>query len=251
MIDLHSHILPGLDDGARTQDESVTMAREWVAAGVTTVACTPHSEPHIPKSSLAVAVARLQSALDAAGIALRLALGIEVFLEPDMASLIEREVAFTLGGTRYMLVELPFEIWPPYTEQTLFALQVRGVTPILAHPERYRAVQLHPERVAPLVERGVLMQLTAYSLTGRGGREIQKAAGALLRHGHAHLIASDSHRPGQPSNLPGARAAAAKIVGEAGARALVEDNPAAILADVEPGDIVAPTAQPGRRWPFG
>ncbi len=251
MIDLHSHILPGLDDGARTQDEALAMAREWVAAGVTTLACTPHSEPHIPKSSLAIAVDRLQGALDAAGIPLRLILGIEVFLEPDMASLIQRDVAFTLGGTRYMLVELPFEVWPPHTEQTLFELQLRGVTPILAHPERYRAVQTRPERVAPLVERGVLMQVTAYSVTGRGGREFQKAAETLLRHGHVHLIASDSHRPGQPANLPQAMVAAAKIVGEAGARALVEDNPAAILADADPSTIVAPTAQASRRWPFG
>lgn len=251
MIDLHSHILPGLDDGARTTDESVAMAREWVAAGVTTVACTPHSEPHIPKSSLAIAVDRLQSVLDAAGIPLRLVIGIEVFLEPDMAPLIEGEYAFTLGGTRYMLVELPFEIWPQHTEQTLFELQVRGITPILAHPERYRAVQLHPERVAPLVERGVLMQLTAYSLTGRGGREFQKAAETLLRHGHVHLIASDSHRPGQPSNLPPAMAAAAKILGEAGARTLVADNPAAILADADPAEVAAPPALHSRRWPFG
>ncbi len=251
MIDLHSHILPGLDDGARTQDESLAMARDWVASGVTTVACTPHSEPHIPKSSLAMAVDRLQGALDAADIRLRLVLGIEVFLEPDMAVLIEREFAFTLGGTRYMLVELPFEVWPPHTEQTLFALQLRGITPILAHPERYRAVQARPERVAPLVERGVLMQVTGYSLTERVAREFQKAAEALLRHGLVHLIASDSHRPGHPKDLPQARAVAAKIVGEAGARALVEDNPAAILADADPADIIAPAAQSSRRWPFG
>lgn len=231
MIDLHSHALPGLDDGARTLHESLTMAREWVAAGVTRVACTPHSGPPLTRPVVAQAVARLQAALDTQGIPLALTQGVEVFLEPDMAALIEQELAYPFVGSRYILVELPFDIWPPNTESVLFMLQLKGLAPILAHPERYAAVRARSDRIKPLVERGILMQITAGALTGAMGRDPQSCAELLLRRGLVHLIASDSHRPGQPASLLKARQVAARLVGETTARRLVEDNPAAILAD--------------------
>jgi protein-tyrosine phosphatase len=181
LIDLHSHILPALDDGPRTIEESLDLARSAVADGVGILACTPHNQKHLSRPVIEAAVKELRAALAAAGIPLRLALGVEVLLEADMDALIAEERAFCLHNTRYMLIELPFDFWPPFTEQALFDLQLRGIVPIIAHPDRYRAVQTDPNRLVPLIERGALAQLTAGSLLGDFGPGPQRCAEALLK----------------------------------------------------------------------
>jgi protein-tyrosine phosphatase len=136
-----------------------------------------------------------------------------------------------LGGSSYLLVELPLHEYPAYTEQVLFDLQARGFRPILAHPERNAVLAKEPGRLSALVERGILAQVTAGSLAGRFGRHVLAAADLMLEHRLVHIIASDAHGFGSRSPVMSVGvAAAAVLVGAERARAMVTTIPAAILA---------------------
>src|SRR5437588_1952126 len=159
MIDIHSHILPGVDDGARTVEDSLEMARVALAEGTSGMICTSHSAEWFelgPLAKMESQVADLQAALSAANLPLQLWPGMEIFLTPQTPHHLQEGRAWSLAGSRYVLVEIPYEPWPAYTEQTLFELQVGGWSPILAHPERYVAIQRDPNILFRLVERGVL-----------------------------------------------------------------------------------------------
>src|SRR5215213_2454797 len=161
MIDIHSHILPGVDDGAETMEESLAMARRALADGVTGMVCSSHSAELFEMGPLPVfeeRVTALRAALDAARLPLRLWAGMEIFLTPQTPHHLAEGRAWTLAGTQYVLVEIPYEPWPPFTEQALFELQVAGYTPIFAHPERYVAIQRDPNLMYRLAERGILGQ---------------------------------------------------------------------------------------------
>jgi protein-tyrosine phosphatase len=252
MIDLHSHILPGVDDGPRDLQGSLEMARVAVEDGITRLAATPHNADWRDggrRAWVEERVEELQNALDAQGIPLSVVPGVEAYIAPDLVQHLKDERAFTLNGSRYLLIELPMHSWPLYTEQVFFEVQVQGLVPILAHAARYAPVQEDPNRVFGLVERGALVQLTAGSLTGQFGRRTRDTARRLLEHNLAHLIASDSHsaRSRPPRLSPGVEAAT-RIIGPERARAMVTTVPAAILEDdaltIEPPKPV----KPRRRW---
>ena len=234
MIDLHAHILPGLDDGATDLAESLAMARLACADGVRTIVATPHNhdwKPGIGRLDILERVAHLQSALDAAGISMKCVPGVEAYLTPNITEQVESGQAFCLGGSRYILVELPLELYPSYVEQAIFELQIKGLAPILAHPERNAVLAREPRRLYQLVERGLLTQLTAASLVGGFGPQVQDAASLFLKHNLAHIIASDAHGvEGRSPVLSAAVAAAAAVVGQARATAMVTTVPESILA---------------------
>lgn len=234
MIDLHAHILPGLDDGAANLDVAVAMARLAAADGVTTIVATPHSgegQPGLERQTLTAHVRELQTALDREGVTVSLVAGMEVYLVPDSAAQAAEGRLLCLGDSRYILVELPLFELPPYTEQALFELQVKGFAPILAHPERNAVLTHEPERLVPLVERGVLVQVTAGSLLGAFGRQVQESAVLLLERRLAHVIASDAHNASSRAPvLSAAVEAAAGVVGREAALAMVISLPRAILA---------------------
>ena len=196
MIDLHSHILPGIDDGAKTLADSVQIARDAVAAGVETLVATPHVRADYPNDAETIhrAVAATRGELDASGIALELLPGAELDLDYH-ATLDEEELArLGLGGNpRLLLIEFPYTGWPVALAETLAKLRLRGVTAVLAHPERNPEVQAGPARLQPLTEAGTLVQLTAGSVVGSLGKSAQAAAHALLDLGLAHVVASDVH----------------------------------------------------------
>ncbi len=251
-IDLHTHILPGFDDGARDDEQALAMARMAVADGVGCIVATPHSLDRgwgqLP-AAIRDQVARLQAVCRDQGLDLEIVPGLEAYIAPDLPRRVTREPGCTLGGTRYLLVEFPLQQYPRYVEQTVFELQVAGFTPIIAHPERYTEVIAAPSLIYTLVERGVLTQVTAASLLGVFGREIQEAARLFLTHGLAHVIASDAHGLGQrPPVLSEAVAVAAGWIGEEQALKMVTTTPARILADelipVPPPD---PLQSPKRR----
>lgn len=198
MIDLHTHILPGLDDGPRTMDGSIEMARSMVAEGIGTVAATPHVRSDYPTTPgrMERGVHELAAALADAGVPLELVPGGEVAIDvlPSMPG--EDLRRFTLGGSaRHLLVETPYAGWPVELHECLYDLRRKGFVPVLAHPERNPEVQRHPELIEPFVAGGVLIQLTAASVDGRLGAASKAAAAALLRRGLAHLVASDAHGP--------------------------------------------------------
>ncbi len=244
LVDLHTHIVPGVDDGAQTPDESLAMARAALADGVRQVVATPHIPfAGMTREEFGQRLESLRQVLAGQGANLEVHLGAEVSLEPDILRWLAAGLAWPIGATRYVLVELPFFVLPPYTEDVIFRLQVEGYKPILAHPERNALLAAKPERLQVLVERGVLVQITTTSILGGFGVQAKSAAQAFLERGWVHVLASDAHSANhRPPLLTEAARAAERIVG-ADAWRLVSTNPAAILGgseDVEP-------ARPARR----
>jgi protein-tyrosine phosphatase len=247
VIDLHSHILAGLDDGPETIEGSLELARAAVADGVEVMAATPHVRDDYPTTpeQMEHAVARLRLALDEAAIALDVLPGGELAVD-RLEAPVEQLRKFGLGGNQdCLLVETPYVGWPLDLEARLFRLRAAGITPVLAHPERNADVQADPvARLQPLVRSGTLIQLTAASVDGRLGRRPQTASARLLELDLAHLLASDAHTP--EIRAVGLRAAADEIADEPLARWLTRDVPAALLAGEE---LPARPRRPrGRRW---
>jgi protein-tyrosine phosphatase len=196
MIDLHSHILRGIDDGARTLADSLDIARAAVADGITVIAGTPHVRDDWPTDPgvMEYRVAELNEELRRAGIPLDVRPGGEIAVEWLSRLPVDELRRFGLGGNpRYLLVETPYYGWPLALGDLLFSLRASGITPVLAHPERNAEVQAHPERLSQLVGGGVLVQVTAASLDGRIGRHPQECARRLLDADLVHLLASDAH----------------------------------------------------------
>jgi len=248
VIDLHSHVLPGLDDGARDIEESLEMARAAAADGTIVLAATPHVREDYPTPAAAMerAVADLRARLDAAGIQLQIVTGGELAIE-QLTRLPQGELGrFGLAGNpHYVLLEFPYHGWPLELDQRVFDLHMDGVTPVLAHPERNSVVQSDPERLASLVNGGALVQLTAASVDGRLSRASSKCAFRLLELGLAHLIASDAHAPSV--RAIGMSAAVAVLGDEALAWWLTVGVPGAILEN----ELLPPrprTVRPRRRF---
>ena len=251
MIDLHTHILPGLDDGPRTLGESVELARAFVAEGVTIVAGTPHVRYDYATSVEAMEAARtrLRAELEAQGIPLDVRGGGEVALD-ELELLGESALAgFGLGGNpRLVLLEFPYYGWPLPLESIVSELVARRVVPVLAHPERNADVAERPERLRPVVQAGAYVQLTASSLDGTAGSALARCARRLLDSGLAHLVASDWH--GGTIRRSGLRAGALAAGDPALAAWLTEAVPRALLAGMPPPP--RPTALGSRRrWRRG
>jgi protein-tyrosine phosphatase len=246
VIDLHSHILPGLDDGAATLDDALAIAEAAVADGIRTVAATPHVRardyPTTPEQ-MEQQLDSVREALRDAAVRLELLPGGEIALDmlPQLGDDDLRRFGLA-GNPKYLLLEAPYLGWPLGIEDALFQLSLRGFTTVLAHPERNDEVQSSPERLAPLVERGTLVQLTAASLDGRLGAGPQKTGLHLVELGLAHLLASDAHAP--TLRQIGMTAAAHALGNDELGRWLTEEVPAAIS---EGGDLPPrPTRSP--RW---
>ena len=235
MIDLHSHVLPGLDDGAEDIDEAVAMCLTAALEGVEVLAATPHVRAEDYPTTAEEMEAAFAALRKAVGGVLRLVPGGELDLE-ELGRPAEELRRFALAGNpAYLLVETPYYGWPLDLAQRLFALRVAGITPVLAHPERNSDVQHRPDVLRPLVEHGVLVQLTAASVDGRLGRRPQACAFDLLQQGLAHLIASDAHAP------------SVRAIGMKAAVAALDDPPLSRWLTVDvPGAIVDGSAPPPR-----
>jgi protein-tyrosine phosphatase len=245
MIDLHLHILPGVDDGPATLGESVALARASVADGVHVAAATPHVRDDYPTTADAMErlVEELRSVLASEHVPLDVRPGGEIALErlPDLT--IDELRRFGLAGTqRYLLLEFPYYGWPLGLAAQVSVLTTRGFVPVLAHPERNVDVQADPERLRPIVERGALVQLTAASVDGRLGARTRATAVELLERSLAHLLASDAHGP----DIRGAGlSSAVSALGHAElAQWLTTKVPGAIIAEQPVPD--RPDARPPR-----
>ena len=249
MIDLHCHLLAGIDDGAQDLSMSLAMARMFVADGVSVVACTPHILPglyHNTGPQIKTAVVALQSALDEQGIALTLVPGADNHMVPDFVGGLRSGHLLPLAGSRYVLVEPPHHVPPQRMEEFFFGIQVAGYVPILTHPERLSWLPNHYDTVTRLIAAGVWMQITAASLTGAFGRNPLYWSTKMLDEGRVHILATDAHDAvKRPPCLSAGFDAAAKRVGEAEATHLVSTRPNGVLEDMVPSALPAPQRQTG------
>lgn len=196
MIDIHSHILPYIDDGAKDMDMAIEMAKIYLENGIKTVIATPHYiEKNIStsKEDTKNILEDLKIQLDREGLDLEIFLGNEAYISMDLIKDIEEGYMATLNGTRYILVELPMMDIPLYVENVIYELLLKGYVPIIAHPERNAKIIEDPNILYNLIEKGALAQLNLPSLEGKYGEEIQETAEILLKHNMIHFLGTDAH----------------------------------------------------------
>ena len=238
MLDMHCHMLPGIDDGAPDLAVALAMARMAAADGITTVACTPHIYPGLYENTaagIATAIDALRAALAAADIALELTIGADTHLTPDLLEGLRNGRIPTLGGSRYFLFEPPHHVEPPRFEASVFEVMVAGYVPVITHPERLTWIEDRYAAFPRLARAGAWMQITAGSVTGRFGPRPRYWAERMLDEGLVHILATDSHHvERRPPLLAEARAAAAQRLGAEEATHLVLTRPRCILDNQSP-----------------
>lgn len=235
MIDIHSHILPGLDDGASSMAETLAMVGQLYQAGFRTLIATPHvleGTNFLSSEEILATTDQVRTCVAEAGIPIELLPGAENYIFPDLAKWVGERKLLTLGNTgKYLLLELPMLEIPHYTDQVFFELQVLGVTPVLAHPERNKGIMDQPERLVEWANKGVLLQLDLRSLSGYYGPQPKQLAELMLQSGLYHFTGSDIHRPSRKdSTYLEALQSVEKIVGEQELANIALNNPQFILA---------------------
>lgn len=230
-IDVHAHLLPGIDDGSRTIEESIEIACRMVAAGYSTLVCTPHVWPNLDNDAVTIAlrVAEMQGILDARDIPLHLRPGGEMHLSRQFVQTpVEDYVTYDLAG-RYALFDFWTESLPPYFDLCVKRMIDAGITPILAHPERITAIQHKPEIVENAAETGLLLQCNLECLGESISTERGRLATRWLREGRYFMIGSDLHRIDTLERRLIGLDRAAEIVGHSELDRLTIENPARLL----------------------
>ena len=252
MIDCHCHILPGIDDGSPDLAYSLKMARVAVASGITEIVATPHHLNGVyqnPKAFILSAVAELQAHLNLHQIPLKLHPGSEVHLAPELLEQEQNGELMTYGNHgKAMLVEFPKHSIPTGSEPILENLVYRGITPIVAHPERNTTLRNESNRIAEWISIGCKMQLTTQSCDGMFGNVIEDICRNWCEKGWVHLIASDAHRTERRS--PDMRAGAANLqawLGTDAARILTIENPRRLVSGEQLIDLPAVIQQSRKR----
>ena len=245
-IDIHSHILPAIDDGPRTLGESVEMARSYVRAGFDTVVATPHSSEGDPAPSLIMdRLYELKGELERKKITLNILPGAEQHIEPATLERLQKGEILTLNQTRYFLLELPFfQALPPYTEELLFNLAASGYRPVIPHPERVVELQKDPGLVYRLHRAGALFQVTWGALNGCLGTTAGQFVRTMLDCNLAHFFATDAHSPNTHLlKIDEAISALDNKAGSGSAEQMLSARPRVLLAD---GELDLPPArEPG------
>ncbi len=234
MIDTHSHILPGLDDGSQNLEQAIAMARIAVGDGIREVICTPHwtrGTFENSRQSILDTLRDFRENLHRLGIPLSVHPGAELRIDFQIADKIREGEILTLNDSgRFALIELPAEFVPPGTEHFFYMLQVAGISPIAAHPERNPSLIKDPMRIYRWIESGVLTQVTSRSLLGKFGEAVRKLCVLMIEHRMVHLMATDAHHPANRApRLSEGRKELELIGGKTMADRIVTGNPQAIL----------------------
>jgi protein-tyrosine phosphatase len=228
MVDLHCHILSGMDDGARSPEESVAMAEMAIADGITHVVATPHasSEYQFDYAAVKRAAAELEQAV---GGRLRIATGCDLHLNPENLAALKRSPAqFCIHQKNYLLVEFNEFAISPAMDQSLYEIQLAGIRPIITHPERNAIVRSQPQRLEKWIRNGCYGQVTGTSLLGSFGPGALENSLRWIARGLIHFVASDAHNTtGRPQKLSAAYDAVQREFGRAKAEALFLENPLA------------------------
>lgn len=236
MIDLHCHLLPGIDDGPTNIQESLNLARHAVANGIFRAILTPHIQPgryNNNVNNISLGFEQFKVELKSNQIPLHIGFGAEVRICPEIIPMVKRTLVPFIGnfkGQSVLLLELPHSHIPPGTDKLIDWLRSEGIVPMIAHPERNKELMGSPDKLGPFIHKGCLMQLTAASVAGAFGPRAKKCADFYLENRWVHLLASDAHNlQNRPPELEPGRVAASKILGEAEATKLVVDNPSDLL----------------------
>ena len=236
MIDIHCHLLPGIDDGARDLNEALAIARAAYENGIRFSIVTPHIHPGRYENSaqtISGSLSRFKVALSKAGIPLKVGMAAEVRLSPEILPMIERDQIPFLGqldGYRIMLLEFPHSHIPPGADRLVEKLLAMKVRPVIAHPERNKDVMRKYSKIEPFIEMGCFLQLTASAVAGRFGKKSHKSALQLLGSDAFMMLATDAHDlKGRYPELREGYEAAVELVGRDYARKLVVDNPMAVV----------------------
>jgi protein-tyrosine phosphatase len=247
VIDIHSHVLPGLDDGPKTLEESLALLRLASAAGTTDIIATPHANAVFPfdEARVAQAYSAVAAALD---VPLRVHLGCEAHLDcKNLRDVVHRPEKYTLNRSRYLLLELPNLVSVPAAEQAVRELLAMQIVPVIAHAERNTAIRTHRSQFAQWKRQGCLVQITAQSLLGGFGSACRRMADELLHEGVVDFVASDTHDcRKRPPDLRPAYDLVGKSYGAAAAERLFVENPAAVLTNG-----ALPSSPARRRSAFG
>ncbi len=199
MIDIHCHILPGIDDGAQSLEESIGIIRAEVEGGTGTFVATPHFIEKVDYNrigKLPELIDQVKAEMAREGIVAEIVQGGEIYPAPAMLRGLDEGLPITVGGLgKHMLVDLPLSSFPNDIDSLLYELQIRGITPILAHPERAAFIVQDPERIQRFMEKGVVFQVNAGSLFGRYGPQAKEFAEKILKKRWVHFLSSDSHKP--------------------------------------------------------
>ena len=252
-VDLHLHLLPNVDDGPTSLDESEAMLRYFSQLGVRRLAATPHLHGVLGPEQRAVVDRGLAAVAPlAADFGISVTPAFEVLLTPDVPQRLADGEPIGYAGTNAVLVELPFEFWPEQSESIIFEIQTVEFQPVLAHPERYIAAQHDAKRVLELGERGVVMQVTYASLAGVNGRSARALAEQIVRECPKVILATDAHGSGtRLRSFDAGLAHATEMVGPIRAEQMAAANPLSILTN-QPFPIQAPLERkPESRSFFG
>ena len=245
--DLHSHVLPGLDDGAPDSKVAQEMLKMAADSGTTELYATPHLISGSWQPTWAEILHRTETLNRYAaktGLGVRVLPGAEVAMDWSLLDLLPTPGPYCLGGSRFILVELPLGSLPNYADDFLFTLQTRDFLPILAHPERNPDVKADPSCLQPWLDRGIFVQMNTASLLGRMGSRTQAIARTLIETGMVHFVGSDAHSAGSRSpDMQEARQTLDYLLGSGEAAVLLSQNPAQLLAD-RPEAIRPPHARP-------
>ena len=254
MVDIHHHLLPGLDDGSNSLETSVQMAKQAAADGITHIVCTPHANGQYRFDAAVNAdlLRELRAYLAAENVGITLGSGCDFHLSFENVQQAKRDPSrFSINGFGYLLVEPPDYGIPPGLTETLYELQLAGLTPVLTHPERNPTLQAEPERMRPWLRGGLLVQVTADSLTGHKGRKAQRMAHMLLEKRWVHFLATDAHNTTtRPPRMKEAHDLVATKYGVSYAHALCVTNPLAAFlgkqftVEEEPHDIYDDPKEP-------
>lgn len=234
MIDIHCHILPGFDDGSPDIGESLSMARMAVSSGVTGIVVTPHFPGEAASlrrlGALVDKYEQLVQAVEEEKLPLKLYPGAEILCLPETQRLAARRALPTIADTDYLLTEFFFNESAGYMGQMLDALAEAGYHPVVAHPERYKAVQMDPRVAERWFQKGYVLQLNKGSVLGAFGPQVQSTANRIVEAGLAHLIASDAHSSIERTPHMGALKQWAETwCGAAYAEVLLERNPSRLV----------------------
>lgn len=250
LIDLHCHILPGVDDGPPDDEIVIAMLRLAAADGITTIVATPHAR-YVTPARVAAGVQHVNKLARAEGLNILVLPGSEVRFQPDLAERWQAGELIALNGGSYVLVEFSYRSeWPPLLTTSIYTMQLAGMSPIIAHAERYPVVQNDPGSLATLIAMGVVVQVNAEALLSRMGDAIQHTAEQLVRAKLVHVIASDGHNPEQrPPQLSAALQRVGELTGPHTA-ARMQETAARIIdgASLQLPEPALADIQPRRKW---